>query len=146
MKTRDYWIIRLGSKFKDFEFGQINDEEANKLVVTLHTYLDQLQTSIIQKDINLIKMILTARALELTHTAQKNKFSIKDFFSKCDQICSFLRIWSHLLKKSLMGKFIFWAVSVEDAIYQINLKPVDPNNHDIAAIHKRYSLGKWPQH
>ena len=33
-------------------------------------------------------------------TAQKMKFSIKDFFSKCDQIHSFLRIWSHLLKKS----------------------------------------------
>ena len=32
-------------------------------------------------------------------TAQKMKFSIKDFFSKCDQIRSFLRIWSHLLKK-----------------------------------------------
>ena len=30
-------------------------------------------------------------------TAQKMKFSIKDFFSKCDQIPSFLRIWSHLL-------------------------------------------------
>ena len=38
------------------------------------------------------------------------KFSIKDFFSKCDQICSFLRIWSHLLKKSLMENFIFCAV------------------------------------
>ena len=40
-------------------------------------------------------------------TAQKIKFSIKDFFSKCDQIRSFLRIWSHLLKKSLMKSFIF---------------------------------------
>ena len=29
-------------------------------------------------------------------------FSINDLFSKCDQISSFLRIWSHLLKKSLM--------------------------------------------
>ena len=38
------------------------------------------------------------------------KFSIKDFFSKCDQIRSFLRIWSHLLKKSLMENFIFCAV------------------------------------
>ena len=28
-------------------------------------------------------------------------FSIKDLFSKCDQNRSFLRIWSHLLKKSL---------------------------------------------
>ena len=34
-------------------------------------------------------------------TAQKMKFSIKDFFSKCDQIRRKLRIWSHLLKKSL---------------------------------------------
>ena len=38
------------------------------------------------------------------------KFSIKDFFSKCDQIHSFLRIWSHLRKKSLMENFIFCAV------------------------------------
>ena len=43
-------------------------------------------------------------------TAQKMKFSIKDFFSKCDQIRSFLRIWSHVLKKSLMENFIFSAV------------------------------------
>ena len=39
------------------------------------------------------------------HTAQKMKFSIMDFFSKCDQVCSFLQIWSHLLKKSLMENF-----------------------------------------
>ena len=38
------------------------------------------------------------------------KFSIKDFFSKCDQIRRKLRIWSHLLKKSLMENFIFCAV------------------------------------
>ena len=35
-------------------------------------------------------------------TAQKMKLSIKDFFSKCDQICRFQRIWSYLLKNSLM--------------------------------------------
>ena len=40
------------------------------------------------------------------------KFSIKDFFSKCDQLPSFLRIWSHLLKKSLMENFIFCVVMV----------------------------------
>ena len=34
---------------------------------------------------------------------KKKKFSIKDFFSKCDQICS-------LVKESLMGNFIFCAV------------------------------------
>ena len=37
----------------------------------------------------------------------KMKFSIKDFFSKCDQIRRKLRIWSHLLKKSLMENLIF---------------------------------------
>ena len=38
-------------------------------------------------------------------TAQKIKFSIKDFFSKCDQIRRKLQIWSHLLKKSIMENF-----------------------------------------
>ena len=42
--------------------------------------------------------------------SQKMKFSIKDFFSKCEQIRSFLRIWSHLQKKSLMENVIFGAV------------------------------------
>ena len=37
----------------------------------------------------------------------KMKFSIKEFFSKCDQIHRKLQIWSHLLKKSLMENFIF---------------------------------------
>ena len=39
------------------------------------------------------------------------KFSIKDFFSKCEQIRRKLRIWSHLLKKSLMENFIFCALT-----------------------------------
>ena len=39
------------------------------------------------------------------NTAQKMKFSIKDFFSKFDQIYCFLRIWSHSLKKSLTINF-----------------------------------------
>ena len=43
-----------------------------------------------------------------THNSmQKTKFSIKDFFSKCDQIRRKLRIRLHLLKKSLMENFIF---------------------------------------
>ena len=42
------------------------------------------------------------------------KFSIKDFFSKCDQIRKNLRIFSHLLKKSLMENFIFNAKAYED--------------------------------
>ena len=46
-------------------------------------------------------------------TAQKMKFSIKNFFSRCDQIPSFPWIWLHLLKKSLMENFIFCEVKVE---------------------------------
>ena len=41
----------------------------------------------------------------LYDTEQKKKFFNKDSFSKCDQIHRKLRIWSHLLKKSLMEKF-----------------------------------------
>ena len=45
-------------------------------------------------------------------TAQKMKFSIKNFFNKCHQICRKLLIWSHLLRKS----FIFCAVDAEICI------------------------------
>ena len=43
-------------------------------------------------------------------TAQKIKFSIKNLFSKCNQIRSFLGIWSHILKESLMESFVFCAM------------------------------------
>ena len=51
-----------------------------------------------------------------TDTAQKSKFSIRDFFSKCDQIRSFLRIWPHLMKKSLMENFIFCAMDDKNLV------------------------------
>ena len=41
------------------------------------------------------------------HTAQKMKFFIKDFFTKCDQVLRKLRVWSHLLIESLMENLIF---------------------------------------
>ena len=46
-------------------------------------------------------------------TAQKMKFSIKDFSSKCDQISSKLRNWSRLLEKSFRENFIFCAVGFQ---------------------------------
>ena len=46
-------------------------------------------------------------------TAQKMKFSSKDFVRKCDEIRSFLWIWSHLMKKYLMENFIFCLVFCE---------------------------------
>ena len=54
------------------------------------------------------------------------KFSIKDFYSKCDQISRKLRIWSHLLKKSLMGNFIFCAV------YGIPIHYIDVKSKNLA--------------
>ena len=50
-----------------------------------------------------------SRKTETLHIAYctKNKFSINDLFSKCDQIRSFLRLWSHLPKKSFMENLIF---------------------------------------
>ena len=41
------------------------------------------------------------------------KFSVNDFFSKCDQIRRRMRIWSHLLMKFLMEKFIFCVVYIQ---------------------------------
>ena len=40
-------------------------------------------------------------------------FSIKDFFSKYDQI------WSHLLKKSLMENFLFCAVLITSRVFSV---------------------------
>ena len=40
------------------------------------------------------------------------KFSMKDLFSKRDKIRRKRRYRSHLLKKSLMENFIFWAVNL----------------------------------
>ena len=50
----------------------------------------------------------------------KKEVSIKDFFSKCDQILSFLRIWSHLPKKFLMKNFIFCAITTNLELCQIS--------------------------
>ena len=50
--------------------------------------------------------------LQIDILHKKMKFSIKCFFSKCDRIRIFLRIWSHLLKTSFKENFIFCAVTV----------------------------------
>ena len=46
----------------------------------------------------------------LNSTAQKINIFVKDFFSKCDQIPTKLRIWSHLLKNSFTENDIFCTV------------------------------------
>ena len=61
-----------------------------------------------------LKCRVICEACKIYITAQKRKFSIKDFFSKCDQIRKKLRIWLHLLKKSLTDNLIFCAVYLTD--------------------------------
>ena len=50
---------------KDCEFDKMGDDEAVKLVTTLRTDSEKLQSSIIQKDIDLVKLVSTVRSLEL---------------------------------------------------------------------------------
>ena len=58
----------------------------------------------------LLKMNLLNTRYLTNYYFISNMFSIEGFFSKCEQIRSFLRIQSHLLKKSLMENFISCAV------------------------------------
>ena len=59
--------------------------------------------------ISAVKYFLGNPSSEMFDTLHKKiKFSIKDFIGKCDQICSFLWIWSFLLKKSWMKNFILF--------------------------------------
>ena len=60
------------------------------------------------------------------YTGQKMKFSIKDFFTKYEQIDRKLQIWPHLLKKSLMENFIFCAVVKGSNICIIQRRIYDP--------------------
>ena len=76
------------------------------------------------------------RALD---SAQKMKFYIKDFSSKCDQIHRFLRIWSHLLEKSVKESFIFCVMSVlKSCLYNKIIKTHCLQNDQISC-----DLIKW---
>ena len=76
-----------------------------------------------------------------TFTLQKMKFSIKQFSSECDQIRRKVRIWSHLLEKSLVENFIFVQCLS-------NLKPFE-TNIDVLYIstrNKTFIQGKTLSH
>ena len=53
------------------------------------------------------------------YTTQKLKFSITHFFSKCEQIRRKLRIWSHLLNKSLWKTSFFAQCEVKVLVYAV---------------------------
>ena len=73
------------------------------------------------------------------------KYSIKNFFSRCDQICSFLRIWSHLLKKALMENFIFLCSVLEQCNFQkkSNINSGNSPNLNSSLIYCISSSKKW---
>ena len=78
-----------------------------KIKLLSHTY-GQKNLEFLVSSISVVKK--NHDPTPMLHTAKEMKFSIKDFFSKCDQVRRKLQIWSHLLKKSLKENFIFCAV------------------------------------
>ena len=93
----------------------------------------------------------TAKSLQKTdNTTRKSRFSIKYFFSKCDKIRSFLRIWSHLLKKSLLD-FLYTFCAVNDfcggltihenvILEYLELRPLFTSLHRVLIIFCNYVL------
>ena len=66
-------------------------------------YKDRIYDSIFIRENTSRYMLCSLLAIvSKASTARKIKFSIKDFFSKYNQIRRKLQIWSYLLKKSLM--------------------------------------------
>ena len=91
-----YYIWLTGSKLR------LCYESLNPLMYNVPKWSDTLQKCC-SDDAKCLKCVRPFWDI----TVQKMKFAIKDFFSKCDQIQWFLRIWSHLLKENffyaLMG-------------------------------------------
>ena len=89
----------------------------NKSLVDTINLTKTLTEKRLQVDICTIrKMIKKQEVKQITwcDTAQKIKFSFKDFFSKCNQIRRNLQIWSHLLKKSLKENIPFLCSMIAD--------------------------------
>ena len=68
--------------------------------------------------------------------AQKMKFFMKDFFSKCDHIRRKLLIWSHLLMKSLMQNFILWGRNVVK-------KKIEVVSLDVEILYESLGMDEW---
>ena len=77
----------------------------------------------------------------LTNLQMKEISLLKDFYSKCHQIYSFLWIWSYLPKKSLMENFIFCAVFSKHYI-QVGLQKVSR----VRSPHSKNNCSRGVQH
>ena len=81
----DQNILKVKQKVKEVYQCQINPDYSNNKLTDMRSKLTELE---VRK--NYVRMT----------TAQKMKFSIEEFFSRCDQIPRKLWNWSYLLKKS----------------------------------------------
>ena len=79
--------------------------------------------------INWYIRVASGVAICLKTLDKKWSFPLRIFFSKFDQIRSFLQIWSHLLKKSLIENFIFCVLKIK------NLRKLE-NITKISKLHK----------
>ena len=126
---RDFLVGVISNRREKFKLFCLQDDRPPPQYRPLVEHLDLLIRKTLMRVVGLLTVMIFKRVSEsiffqseiLTackvknekevgkFTAQKMKFSIRDYFSKCDQIRSKLRIWSLLLTKSLMKNFIFCA-------------------------------------
>ena len=101
-------LLRRQKQLKILEFLAINFEKnaftAARLISCRHYFFCVCLRGLKSLQKYCYEAIMCSAVIPL------HKFSIKDFSSKDYQIRRKLRIWSHLLKKSLMENFIFCAV------------------------------------
>ena len=95
-----FWL-RNAHRSDSEKCSKLNIKELNDSFSRVIIIVKPLVFGFYELQINVLKFL----------TTHKMKFSIKDFFSKCDQIPILLRIWSHLLKRALMENFMFCVVT-----------------------------------
>ena len=91
-----FWNI-LKSCCMSICFYKVADYSVRISKIAKAEYLEMLIEIFISKKKVLINQHKDYISVFLYYVTQKMKFSIEDFFSKCDQMHSFLRIFSHKL-------------------------------------------------
>ena len=114
---RPYLTIQKNEKMYYYDYYIIRQiVEASNPPESISTYqlkereVKVVRSNYISKTEEFLGLYRTMGFINTRGDTALHKFLVEDFFSKCDQICSFLRIWSHLLKKSLVENFNFCAV------------------------------------